>query len=71
MIERIGLGGLLALWSPAVVVAFVVPYLCGLAVFKSHAVGAVAATLCGGLVAARAVFWIKNSLAQWRKRRGL
>jgi hypothetical protein len=69
MIEQIGLGGLLALWSPAVVMAIAIPYLCGIIVFQSRVVGAAAGLIIGSLVGARAVFWVRKSLAQLRKKR--
>ena len=71
IIERIGLGGLIALWSMAVVVAIEIPYLCSWALFRSRTVGVIAGLAFGGLVAARATFRIRANLAQLRKRHGL
>jgi hypothetical protein len=68
MIERIGLGGLLALWSPAIGVAMVVPYACTVMLFQSRLVGAAVGLFFGSLVALRALFWIRKSLAQLRER---
>jgi hypothetical protein len=68
MIERIGLAGLLALWLAATSVACLVPIAIGVVVFHSLPVGLVGGVIVAVPVAARAVFRIRRSLAQWRQR---
>jgi len=68
MIEKIGLAGLLFLWLNALAVSFVVPVVCGIALFQSQSIGILAGTLVSAAVAARAVYRIRSSVRQWQQR---
>ena len=68
MIEKIGLAGLLFLWLGALAVSFVVPVICGIALFESFWIGILAGTLVSAAVGARAVFRIRGSIRQWQER---
>jgi hypothetical protein len=68
MIERIGLAELLALWLAATSVACLVPIFIGVVVFHSLPIGLIGGAVVAAPVAARAVFRIRRSLAQWRQR---
>jgi len=68
MIERIGLTGLLALWLAATAVACLVPIVIGVVVLHSLPIGLIGGVIVATPVAARAVFRIRRSLAQWRQR---
>jgi hypothetical protein len=68
VIEKIGLAGLLFLWMNALSVSFVVPLVCGLALFHSLWIGILAGTLVSAAVGARAVYRIRWSIRQWQVR---
>ncbi len=68
MIEKIGLAGLLFLWLNAIAVAFVVPYVCGLALSQNRWIGLLAGAAISAPVTARAWYWIRKSHRQWQER---
>ena len=68
MIEKIGLAGLLVLWLSALTVSFVVPVICGIALFQSRWIGILAGTLVSAAVGARAVYRIRGGIRQWQER---